>query len=313
MNLINRGIFSTLRKDIKEHMENVAGVYAAYTQDANNAAEYSSQFKDEKNVLSKRLENISSNSRNILDDEYKTFHGYMKGNLSSMEKSLQTYLSEPLNDNFLSKLRLYSDFGVPMSRTEVITLLKLNGSNPFGLKTLAAVMKQTNTPYTLKYRNVEALEDDLQLIRQLTTVRYTPEAYHMVAINLMSDTSVTYLRDDGSSYQTGTKYTGQQILMDRSTLLQALNMLDRIEQAWTADITTPAIERASADQLKHMEEVNERMRAEGVSEEYMDDTSIPESTTRIEKDQTIENGKSQGRQSAEGQAKYDQVMSKYKK
>ena len=62
--------------------------------------------------------------------------------------------------------------------------------------------------------------------------------------------------------------------------------IDQMEQAWIADVTTPAISRASEEERKNLNDVNDQLRKAGIDERYIDNIEDVDSTTSVESDPT---------------------------
>lgn len=285
MNLINRSIFKGMKTALEKHMEAVKGILAQYTKETNAAKEEARKFKAEDEYYKEKQKIAADKARSALEREYKDIRASLKTDAFNMKKSLQVYLAEPLNDNFVSKLKLYSDFGIKLTRTEVDSLLAQNENNPVGLRAMSHVLKATNTPWKVNFRDLGSLEEDIMKIeRMAATAMYTPMEMHHEACEIFKDTKVMHLRDDGSTYEGGATHDSVSILMGSNTFTGFYEGIDAMSQAWLVDVTTPSIERASNEERKIQEDVNQTMRNAGVDEKYIDTIEDVNSTTSVESD-----------------------------
>lgn len=285
MNLINRSIFKGMKTAIEKHMEAVKGILAEYTKETAKEKEVSKKFVDADGYYAEKQKIAIDKARSALAREYADIRASLKVDAGSMKKSLETYLSEPVNANFLTKLKMYSDFGIPMTRTEINTMLKLNENNPVGLRALAHVVEVTHTPWKVNYRDLGSLEDDIVKIERIAgTMMYTPVEDHLAACEVFKGTPILRMRDDGSTYENGT-HDSVSILMESGSVTSFYESIDEMEKAWIADVTTPDISKASKTEADNLNDIDDTLRKNGIPEQYLDhiDTD-PESTTTVESD-----------------------------
>jgi hypothetical protein len=312
MNLINRSIFKGMKTALEKHMEAVKGILAEYVQETTKEKEVSKKFVDADGYYKEKQTAAINKARSALEREYKDIRASLKSDAYSMKKSLKDYLAEPMNDNFITKLKVYNDFGIKLTRTELESLLALNQGNPVGLRALAHVLESTHTPWKVNYRDLGSLEEDVAKVERIAgTMTYTPVEDHIAACEILKGTPVLRMRDDGSTYSSST-HDSVSILMESGTVTGFYENIEEMEKAWIADVTTPAISKASKTEASNLNELDNMMRKEGVPEKYLDhiDTD-PESTVSVESDpaaKLIE----ELRQEA-SRNKYDETMAKYVK
>jgi len=285
MNLINRSIFKSMKTALENHMATVKGILAEYVQETTKEKEVSKKFVDADGYYKEKQTAAINKARSALEREYKDIRASLKADAGSMKKSLETYLAEPVNTNFLTKLKMYNDFGIPMTRTEINTLLKLNENNPVGLRALAHVVEATHTPWKVNYRDLGSLEEDIWKIERIAgTMMYTPVEDHLAACEVLKGTPILRMRDDGSTYSNGT-HDSVSILMESGSVTGFYDSIEEMEKAWIADVTTPSIDRASREEAKNLNDIDDQLRKNGIDERYLDhiDTD-PESTTTVESD-----------------------------
>ena len=310
MNLINRSIFKGMKTALEKHMEAVKGILAQYTKETNAAKEEARKFKAEDEYYKEKQKIAADKARSALEREYKDIRASLKTDAFNMKKSLKDYLAAPMNDNFVTKLKVYSDFGIKLTRTELESLLALNQGNPVGLRALAHVLESTHTPWKVNYRDLGSLEEDVAKVERIAgTMTYTPVEDHIAACEILKGTPVLRMRDDGSTYSNAT-HDSVSILMESGIVTGFYENIEEMEKAWIADVTTPAISKASKIEANNLNEIDNTMRKEGIPEKYLDhiDTD-PESTVSVESDpaaKLIE----ELRQEA-SRNKYDETIGKY--
>ena len=285
MNLINRSIFRGMKKALEDHMNAVKGILATYTKEANAAREEARKFKAEDEYYAEKQKIAADKARSALNREYDSIRKSLKADASNMKKSLKDYLAAPMNPDFVTKLKVYSDFGIKLTRTELESLLAINENNPVGLRALNHVLEATHTPWKLNYRDLGSLEDDIVKVERIAaTMMYTPIEDHLAACDIFKGTPLLRMRDDGSTYSNGT-HDSVSILMESSSVTSFYESIDEMEKAWIADVTTPDISKASKTEADNLNEIDDTLRKNGIDERYLDhiDTD-PASTTTVESD-----------------------------
>lgn len=285
MNLINRSIFKGMKKALEDHMNAVKGILAQYTKESNAAKEEARKFKAEDEYYAEKQKIAADKARSALNREYASIRQSLKVDASNMKKSLKDYLAAPMNPDFVTKLKLYADFGIKLTRTELEGLLAANENNPVGLRALKHVLEATHSPWKLNYRDLGSLEDDVERVERIAgTMMYTPVEDHLAACDVFKGTPILRMRDDGSVYENGT-HDSVSILMESGTVTAFYDNIEEMEKAWIADVTTPDISRASKTEADNLNDANRVMKEYGIPDQYLDhiDTD-PESTVSVESD-----------------------------
>ena len=285
LNLINRSIFKGMKKTLEDHMNAVKGILATYTKETNAAKEEARKFKAEDEYYAEKQKIAADKARSALNREYESVRRSLKADAASMKKSLKDYLAAPMNPDFVTKLKVYSDFGIKLTRTELESLLAVNEGNPVGLRALAHVVEATHTPWKVNYRDLGSLEDDVVKVERIAgTMMYTPVEDHLAACDIFKGQPLLRMRDDGSTYSNGT-HDSVSILMESSSVTSFYDSIDEMEKAWIADVSTPDISRASKTEADNLNDVNRMMKERGIPEAYLDNIDTdPESTVSVESD-----------------------------
>lgn len=285
LNLVNRSIFKGMKKTLEDHMAAVKGILAQYTKETNAAKEEARKFKAEDEYYAEKQKIAVDKARSQLASEYKSVRTSLKADAASMKRSLKDYLAAPMNPDFVTKLKVYADFGIKLTRTELEGLLAANEGNPVGLRALAHVVEATHTPWKVNYRDLGSLEEDVVKVERIAaTMMYTPVEDHLAACEIFKGTPVLRMRDDGTTYESGT-HDSVSILMESGAVTAFYDDIEQMEKTWIADVTTPDISRASETEAKNLNDVNRVMKEHGIPEQYLDhiDTD-PESTVSVESD-----------------------------
>lgn len=286
MNLVNRTIFKSMKTAIETCMETTKNIFAEYKAEMNKEKAVSKKFVDADGYYAEKQQIAAEKARNKLISANKELRTSLAADAHSMKKSMETYLAEPMNSNFVTKLKVYADFNIPMTRTEINSLLALNAKNPVGLRALKHVIERTHTPWELKFQDIGALEEDVWKVERLSKhALYTPLEYGVEAMEIFKGERMISVREDGSTYEDGRTYDSISLMIERQTVSIFLDDIEKMEKVWIADIDTPDISRASKQEAKYQNEVNDDLRKAGIDEKYLDEIDTdPESTTSVESD-----------------------------
>lgn len=285
MNLINRSIFKSMRDAITSHMEAVKVIIDEYVQETDKERAIAKKFKDEDQYFQEKQQIAIEKARSALNREFMSLRASLKIDASNMRKSLQAYLAEPLQENFVQKLTVYSTFCIPMTRTEIDSLLTLNQGNPTGLRALKHVMESTNTPWKLNFHDIGSLEDDVYNVERIAAhATYTPLEMSIPALEILKGTNIIDVRDDNTPYESGRTHDNITLMIERQIVSGFLESLEEMEKAWIADVSTPSISRASMEEAKYLNDVDDELRKQGIPEQYLDRINEPESTVSVESD-----------------------------
>lgn len=319
MNFINGYAFDSLKRADETYRAATADALSAYRTDMNKVRETAKKYKDENEYINSRQPQLAETTRAALQSARNTFVTEVKSTARTMRESLGKYLSEPLNTDFQNKLKLYSDFGVPMCKSEVNAMLSLNKGNPFGLRALATVLERTKADWRLSYRDVGQYEKDLEELDKyvVNPPVYIPGEYHSEGCELYRKVRIKRTASDGKSvYESGSTYDSVAIIIDTNIHESMAEKAQGMRQSWTADINTPAISKASKEEVKRLEEENKYLKKEGVLDKYLN--VIPdeeESTTRIEEsnDKGLQLARDLGLRDAKAEEAYRTGMEVWKK
>ena len=222
--------------------------------------------------------------------------------LASLQRELRKFLAEPLKTDALAKLRTANEFSLPLSKTEIEAFLTANENNYCGLRVLQAVLERGHSKYQISFHGIEEYETDLE---RLTVFSACPIAYdmdyHGEMCDLFRDVKEIAIRQDGTTYEYGPNYSSESLLFARGNFEIGMDRVVEMAKTWTADISTPAITRASNALRQEIEEMNQSLRAEGVSEENLE--MIPDSgetSLKIERSEEIDLAKRLGQEKARG-------------
>lgn len=176
MNKPARPIFSTIIKAMEDYRDTVAAVCEKYRKDVDAAAKYAAKYKDEKQILAdKRLE-LTTKARETIRKLGRDMGVTIAMQLDKLKDLVETDLCHAVPAGAQQLLNLYNTYGpMPLTKTEIETLVTVNGGHITGLRCIAALLKRTGSPYTVRFADVEQLESDMaRLARFAVLAEYSP-------------------------------------------------------------------------------------------------------------------------------------------
>lgn len=303
MNYLNGHAFMTIRQAGESFLQAVNTALRTYRAEKQKIVERSRQFKNEAEYIGNCLPEAKEKALGSIRTAQKNFSNAIRPELPILRGQLDRYLDEPVPVEALNRIRTANEFGVPLSKSEIESFLRVNGGNLLGLRVLKSVLERTGSEYAISFRDISEYENDLgELVRLAANPLGYDTELHPEAVEVLRDEPETATRSDGSTYQTGSRYTGTGLLISRGGFEVAMDRLKQMAEAWSADITTPTITRASEAMRREQEERNRRLQEQGVNEEHLEPT-VPEGKSSVALDDAgnIQLAKKLGRERAQRQ------------
>lgn len=319
MNIINGYALNSLMKADTEYRTKLADAFATYRTSMERVHNESKKYKDENEYVSTHQPQHAEKAMSAINGARKQFVTEIKSTVRTMRESVGKYLSEPLNTDFSAKLKLYADFGVPMCKSEVTALLKMNDGNPFGLRALDSVLAKTGADWRLDFKDIGQYETDIEKLERMAANLpvYVPEEYHHEGCELYKNVRVLRFKTDSyETYESGSTYDSVSIIIGSADHTSTMDAVKDMAQSWSADVSTPGIDSASEHMRKEKLALNENMRAQGIPDEYLEDVpDDAERTTSVKQSdaKALENARNMGRNEANAASAYKKGMDIYKR
>lgn len=319
MNYINGKAFMELQDAEKTYQARATAALSEYRHKMQDVTERSKKWKNEQEYIDNHQPELADKARGELKSARDAYVSAVKNTVSIMRQSLSRYLAEPLNADFQNKLKLYSDFGVPMCKSEVVAMLKLNDGCAFGLRALSKVLSTTGAAWRVDFKDVAQYEDDIEKLEMyaLNPPLFTPDEYHHESVQLFAHERIPMTTaDKKGTYLSGSEYDSLSLILDRAAHKTATETIAAMQQSWTADVSSASISAASEKLKKEQLAQNEALRNYGIPEEYID--KVPddaESTTHVQESESeaLRIARELGQRDADAAAAYEKGMAVYKK
>lgn len=281
MNFLNGKCFLNIRQAGESFLQAVNGALRTYRAEKQKIVERSRQFKNEAEYIGNCLPELKEKALGSIRAAQTEFSRAIRAELPILRGQLERFLDEPANPEALSRIRTANEFGVPLSKTEIESFLRLNGGNLLGLRVLKSVLERTGSKYAITFRDIDEYEADLSELTRLAAnpLGYDVE-YHPEAVEVLRDEPEEKSRPDGTVYLTGARYDSTGLLITRGGFEVSMDHLSQMAEVWSADITTPTIMTASEALRREQEERNRALQEQGVDEEHLEPT-VPEGKSSV--------------------------------
>ncbi len=170
-----RLIFKTLLDGMEQYAENVTNTAKKFRTDYTAAAKSASIYKDEKKILSHKRTELATAARAEIARFGAELGEVIAGCAKDMNDCLENALCKPVPAATEKLINLYGRYNLPMSKNEVEAALIVNGGHIGGLRLIDAMLRESNSPYVLKFTSVEQYAEDIsELAKFAIMAEYTP-------------------------------------------------------------------------------------------------------------------------------------------
>jgi len=234
--------------------------------------------KDESEFIATNQKKHSEATRRLLQKEQEAFASEVRHDAETLKDQLEQTLFRPLSAAFIQQITTMRTFGIAPSKMQLEILLSMNAGNLLGLKVLNALLKETNSKFTVQFYDVTDYESDLATIEHLAenSDHYIPTDHHAVGCDLYRGTDKVIKRPDGQEVHTGFEWDSVALLLRNSAVDGDVKAIESMVQRWSADVSTAIMDKASAS-IKA--EAAEQARVEGKT---APDDPDPESTATVQ-------------------------------
>ncbi len=302
MNKGNQAIFKKITDAAQDYRVTVRVALEKYRADA----EHAKLLKDETGYMAA----AKTNARNRIDQAEKSFRKAVSDQLPELKKELRQHLATRPNPGFLDALRVYSDFGIVPTRSDVEALVDANGGNPLGLRALNRVLEKTGAKFRVNAPDSAQYEADLKALDHLANreVKYSQNELHTELAAIYKGTPRLQYRPDGSSFDSGYKWDGTGLLISSNGFESAINSLAPMAERWSAAMLP------DFDQIQNYEPTTDPDTGEKISaaRQFADDYRATKDAAAVTEDGAgIEQAKAIAEKNAENTATYNKVMEHY--
>lgn len=309
MNKQNELTLKHITTRARQYVNKISEILDGYNVQMEKTKNEAKVRKDEHEFIATNQKKHSEAARRLLQKEQETFASEVRHDAETLKDQLEQTLFRPLSAAFIQQITTMRTFGIAPSKMQLEILLSMNGGNLLGLQAVNAMLKETNSKFTVQFYDVTDLEHDLEVIEHLAenADHFIPTDRHAIGCDLYRGTDRVVKRPDGQEVHTGFEWDSVALLLRNTSVNSDVKEIENMVQRWSADISTPIMDAASA--AVKAEQV-EQARVEGKTAPADHD---PESTVTIEKtdDDAIALAKKIGREMAGNDAMFQQMKEHY--
>ncbi len=234
MNRFTKIAFGKINTAIADYQKSVKDALEVYRNTEQEDKEAVKQFKDEAGMYAVRHSVNIANARNKIKWAEDAMTNVIKTQVEDLRKEYANSLTTRPGAAFLDALRIYNDFNIPPTKSEIEALFSLNGGCPLGFRALSAVMKKTHCGYSLDYSESADFEKDLEFLDGLSkgNIAFSPEGLHVELVDILKNQPRLQMAADGSFYDSGYKWDSISILISTESLKNAADNINSMAKRW---------------------------------------------------------------------------------
>lgn len=296
-------IFAECREAFTSYRESITEALRNYKSGLAEAKEAAAQYKDETAELARRKGRLLSEARSKIATADKVFSDRLTVRIVPLlREALSEYVTAKPSAQVLDTLRVYREFGLEMSRTEIDSLLVAADGNFTALRALASVAKDSG--FTVSVPTVEGFAGDIAAIDKLarTPVQWAPSSYLDAAVDVFGDKPI--FRADGSIAGYAGPHNAVSVMLASDGLNQFVNGFDALENRWCSNFIPAVSEFATTEDSNGKEITPEQQRAEAVQ-------TAADNIPVVEDSGNVEQAAALGRIKAEEEKNAAAVLGRY--
>ena len=228
MNRNNREIFNRIRKAATNYQNDTRKALTTYRQSIENARSYAAKFKDEESIFNQKKAEATNTARMALASAENAFTGCVQAEIPGLKEELTRHLTARPSAAFLDTLRVYNDFGIVPSRSEIEAMIAANEGNALGLRALNAVLDRTGSDVRVSVPDASTYEADIAALEAMTKGgnTWTPNDLHTEAVAVYS----------GQQRPNGYAWDGVSLITARAGFESKVKGLDGMSERWTSSV-----------------------------------------------------------------------------
>lgn len=224
-----KSIFDKLAAEIDRCIFDRAAAYEDCRKGVAAAKQEAARFKNETEELDKLRKPLSAATRRRLNAIDERCAGVVNAAVSELKEAMSGYLTAPANPALLEQLRVFTDFNVKMSRSELEAFILKAAGNYTALRAIQTVAANSGFTVTIP----EGFEEDLATIAKLGRVpsMYCPPEYLSEGMEVLPD--IPHFADNGSVAYSANRPDSIYLLIQSGAFNAARRELTNISEKWS--------------------------------------------------------------------------------
>lgn len=261
MNFRNRQLIEGITLRARAFHSKVAEILDGYSAQMAAVKQESGKYADgyKKEFIESHNQRLVADARKELKAAAADFTEKTRKDAADLRDQLSQSLMEPLAPALESQLRTFRDYGIKPSRTQIETLLILNGENRLGIQAIDAVLTSSKADYSLKFTPVRQFEQDLEAIEQMTQCaeHFVPHDQFSAGCAVWRGVPVERTRPDGSTYPDGTTWDNIGLTINNASMNSLVRRIEEMPGRWAGGVTCEVAEAATQQFIDEEKQVAE--------------------------------------------------------
>lgn len=230
---------------VKDKFKNITAAASGLNSEI---ARICANFRDAKTraAVLKDEEAAIANARNIAVKAIRVAQADFRALANSEIAALKADISRALllrpNTVLVEEVRLYTDFGLKPTRTEVEALRDLNGANFLGCRLINAMLKKNDADWRLNTSDVADFEKDMKDLDAWANADSltVPADFRGELVEIMTGEPHLQRIADGSLMVLGFRWDAADVTICSEGFRAMVSNLDKMSERWSTD-TVPTI------------------------------------------------------------------------
>ncbi len=256
-------IFTAISDALGRYDGTVTDTVKAYRAAKEKARADASIFKDEQTEYNRRLEGLKAKARaEIKRADAALVESVRDKSLPLLREALGFYTAQIPSDNFIKRLRIFSEFDLKMTLAEARQLADLAADNNLALRALATVAARSGLD--VRFPQLEDYERDLQQLEKLvrTPICYVPQEYLHEGLELFAE--IPAFRADGSVWYS-TKSDSVGLLLIGANFRSVFKELDETGERWASSVVASVLPLEDSEKAAEHQAAAEAVSVDGTT------------------------------------------------
>lgn len=242
-----------MNRSVQRNFDEIKGAASSYRDSISYAlTEYrntmlrveaeSAKYKDEAAYITPRKAEAVDKARAAIGEAHKQFTETVNANVSKLRDELTAHILVQPSPALINVIDLYNKYNLTATRSDVAAMLTMAGGSTLGLRCVNAMLENTSSNYRVSFPGIDSYEKDLESMMALPGVgeHYAPIEFHHENVALWKDTPVMTRNGDGSTTDSGMKWSSANLLTAGNAFGSRIKALDDVAARW-ADNVIPTV------------------------------------------------------------------------
>lgn len=270
MNKDVRRIFSEAHTAMAKYDASIRSAFSSYKTGKERAQQESARYKDENQEFENRRKALADTAAAAIRAADQEFSDTINERIvPRLREAISEHISQRPNSSFMDALRIYNDYNIRMTKTELQGLMTACGGCYLGLRALSSVAERSG--FRLNFDDVNTYERDIVRLEKMarTPVCYAPMDFISEGMEVMPKAPV-FRADNSVAYYTDAGTVG--MIIQAQSLSSLWHDLESMGSRWASNLV-PSVES--------LEPVKDETTGAEISPEQQNAANVEEANARI--------------------------------